>query len=343
MIAILFAAACSYEAPPVLTDVAFDTYGGITDGTLSGDPVPTSSGFITLDVDLLDDASGIVELRPYRGPRDAATWTGRALTLSPVSTDSVSIPLPTLPPRRDRASALEPVVYSIALRGTAPDGTPGVYTGLADVELVWSPDRAEHPGWSIVADLGGEGETWHDFTEPVPLGDQLLGEHELELGGFAGLPDVPGTHLTVTTGDYDDPVSVFDAPLGPSDDWAIEVAFAGRLMDAGYDAGAFLHVVAYVDSDGDFSHTVEPLLGRACVGTAEAVVTWFPEPRDLRAALELDANGFVGGWGVQLTRGDKMEPLPSDLYSELALLESCEPPAGPPDGEGEGEEGGGED
>jgi hypothetical protein len=333
MTAILFAIACSYEAPTVLTDASFDSYGDLTDGTLSGDPIPTSAGRITLDVELADDATGIVELRPYRGPREAATWVGRALTLSPESTDSVSVPLPTLPPRRDRVSATEPVVYAIALRDVADDGAAAAYIGVSELELVWSPDHEDGPGWWLVEDFGGEGETWHDFTEPVSLGDQLLGEHELEMGGFAGLPDIADTHLTVTTSDFSEGVSVYDAPLSPGDDWSADVAFAGRLRDAGYDDGAFLHVVAYVDSDGDSALTAEPLLGRACFGSAEALVTWFPQPRDLRAALELDAKDLVGGWGVQISEGDKMDPLSPDLYGEIALLESCAPPAGLPDGE----------
>jgi len=286
--------------------------------------VPVVGPSPALSVTLPTEGAAYVEVRGY--DLDSATpWMGAALTVREVSSAAMALPLPRVPPRRDRAHSVDGnVVYAIALRAGAGGGRPGTYTGIAEQRLVYlaadAPEGASL-GWNLaLRDEDGK-VTWSPIAEGLALDTNLLGAESLAYGGGTAVGIEPGTHADLATVDG---VTAFDLPLAP--DWSVGVPYAppAEALTEDEPVGSVLALYAYVDTDGDNRRTSEGIIGRACYAGYEARATWFDSPHDLFDAISLEATGARSGWGVAIETDDGLVPLPDDAATSLTLSEACD-------------------
>jgi hypothetical protein len=276
-------------------------------------------------VDLDDGISGHVEVRPYRKSQEGASWIGQVLTSGTVVDGEVELALPAAPPRRDRDMDA-PVLYALALRQD-DDGAPGLYTGFAELELVYVyrsvvPQGAS-VGWNLVEGYGTADAVWSPVSDGVFMGESLRGEDTLAIAGGVRM-DVPiGTHLTLTTSEEDGGRQAWDSPIGP--EWGLNLDGAPNYDTLATEQswqGAWYDLYAYAD-DGDNTWNGEDIMGHVCAGPAEVFVTWFAPPFDMYRALTMRDMDVRAGWDVRMRALEGDVQVPAESRNTLTIAPVC--------------------
>lgn len=279
--------------------------------------VPAHADREQLTIELPAVTGRTVQVVPYRSANGAIAWTGRPLVSEVVDETFLTVTLPSrvLASHRERGS--DDVVYSIALRETLEDGSPGMYLGISDAQLVWSePTETEDGGWSSVLRYGTEDEQVLDIADTVAVWENIQSPDVAAIGGFNNVL-VPDTHIVLSSCYAGGCVSAFDAPVGP-DSFSIELDGA-----PGVGEGMFA-LETYLDADGDNRLTEEEPNGVGCLGQEAVVMTWYPSAYDLQDALAMKEIGGRAGWEVWLDTKDGLVGVQPEYRGNIVLSATCE-------------------